>query len=240
MNKMSDSVISGILSRKKALLLDMNSTFMFGEDRFGSDEDYSVYYKSIGGKLSDETLNTIMQDILQYLGKLYPKEEYRNHFPSVAQALDNTLSFKLSTEEVDKIVQTFSYHEHGYIPEEYIKALFQLRERYILSVVIDIWAPKTRWLETFKKHGIDTLFSAQSFSSDHGIVKPSPRPFEMVVEQLDIDKEDCLVVGDSIRRDLGGAIAANIDCVLVGGSMDDRALAAYEDLLVFCDYANNS
>lgn len=29
---------------KEALLLDMNGTFMFGEDRFGDDQDYSAYY----------------------------------------------------------------------------------------------------------------------------------------------------------------------------------------------------
>ena len=34
---------------KEAILLDMNSTFMFGEDRFGEVEDYSEYYRSIGG-----------------------------------------------------------------------------------------------------------------------------------------------------------------------------------------------
>ena len=28
-------------SNKSALLLDMNSTFMFGEDNFGIDEDFS-------------------------------------------------------------------------------------------------------------------------------------------------------------------------------------------------------
>ena len=31
---------------KKALLLDMNSTFMFGEDRFADSDDFSLFYKA--------------------------------------------------------------------------------------------------------------------------------------------------------------------------------------------------
>ena len=67
------------------------------------------------------------------------------------------------------------------------------------------------------------------------MVKPSPSPFELVVSQLDLPKEECLVVGDSVRRDLGGATAAGIDCVLVGGATDPGAAACYPGLLEFCN-----
>jgi len=50
------------------------------------------------------------------------------------------------------------------------------------------------------------------FSSDSGIVKPSEKPFLTVLEQLGADPEDVLVVGNSPRRDLGGALAAGIAC----------------------------
>lgn len=229
-----------ILSTKKVLILDMNNTFMFGEDRFGDNEEYSVYYRSIGGMLSSDALSEIMRNTLSYLGSIYPKEAFRNHFPSIEQAIKKTYPSGVAPGEIEKIVSTFSYHEHGYIPDEYGNTLFQLRERFTLAAVIDIWAPKSRWLETFKRHGIDKLFSALSFSSDHGMVKPSPKPFEWVVDQLGVSKEACLVVGDSVRRDLGGALAANIDCVLVGGACDDRALASYANLIKFAECAKNT
>jgi len=38
---------------KKALLLDMNGTFMFGADRFDVGEDFSIRYKALDGTLSD-------------------------------------------------------------------------------------------------------------------------------------------------------------------------------------------
>ena len=223
------------LKNKKALLLDMNNTFMFGEDRFNENEDYSIYYKKISGKLSDKDINEIIRQVLNYLGKRYPKKEYRNNFPSVENAIDAISNINISSMEMEKIVETFSYHEHGYIPEEYINTLFKLKRKFILSLVIDIWSPKKRWLETFKKVGINNLFSSISFSSDHGMVKPSPKPFELVVNQLNIAKENCLVVGDSIRRDLGGAKAAGIDCILVGGGKNNYALKSFTNLIEFCE-----
>jgi FMN phosphatase YigB (HAD superfamily) len=236
----SNITTQNIIRSKKALLLDMNNTFMFGEDRFSKSEDYSIYYESIGGCLPQSVINEIIRNIYDYLGDLYPKENYRNNFPSIADALNETLTFDVSDSEIDKIVRTFSHHEHGYIPKEYIDTLHSLNKRYLLSAVIDIWAPKSLWLDTFKQHGIDKILSTASFSSDHGIVKPSPKPFEMVVNQLGVSKESCLVIGDSKRRDLGGAIAAGIDCVLVGGAQDHRALACYANLLEFSEIANNS
>ena len=40
-------------------------------------------------------------------------------------------------------------------------------------------------------------------------------------------------INATIRRDLGGPINAGIDCVLVGGAKDIKALASFENLLEF-------
>ncbi len=220
-----------VYSNKSALLLDMNSTFMFGEDNFGSSEDFSKYYKKIGGALSGEEVNKIIRLVYAYLDERYPDENYRHRFPTIEDTVNNLVKNSLSEEEVSKIVKTFAHHEIGNIPTEYIGVLHKLSKSYTLAIVIDIWAPKTTWLNLFEEMGIDKLFSASSFSSDHGMVKPSPKPFELVIRQLGIKKEKCLVIGDSIRRDLGGASAAGIDCVLVGAEKHENALGCYKNLL---------
>jgi FMN phosphatase YigB (HAD superfamily) len=221
-----------VLENKKALLLDMNSTFMFGEDRFGPDEDYSKYYKDIGGRLPKYRINRLITDVFEYLSARYSEEKHRHSFPSVEEAIKKVSNSNLSNEETNNIVNTFAFHEHGYIPDKYSNALTNLESKFILSAVIDIWPPKDRWLKTFNEKGIRNLFSAMSFSSDHGMVKPSPKPFELVIKELSIPKDNCLVVGDSVRRDLGGAVAAGIDCILVGGARDERALECYPSLLM--------
>ena len=149
--------------------------------------------------------------------------------------MSNELSsgLDISKSEKDKIIKTFSFHEHGDISPTYVSVLKALNEKYTLALVIDIWAPKAMWIQTFKRLGIWKLFSAHSFSSDHGMVKPSPKPFEMVVSELGLPKEKCLVVGDSVRRDLGGSQAALLDCVLVGGAKSNLAVGVYPTLLEF-------
>jgi HAD superfamily hydrolase (TIGR01549 family) len=141
----------------------------------------------------------------------------------------------MSRDEINKITETFAYHELGYIPDEYAAALHQLRKRFTLAAVIDIWSPKPAWLKEFERAGISGLFSATSFSSDHGMVKPSPRPFQFVLSQLGIASSDAIVVGDSPRRDLGGAKSAGIDCILVGGAEHPYALKSFNSLLELCN-----
>lgn len=213
----------------------MNSTFMFGEDRFGASEDFSTHYFKIGGALPKAEINRVIRAAYAYLDARYPDEEYRHCFPSVERALREVANCSLDEDEIKRIVDTFSFHELGHIPKEYIAALHTLRQRFMLAAVIDIWSPKKAWLETFEHAGIAGLFSALSFSSDHGMVKPSPKPFELVLNQLGIANTEAVVVGDSPRRDLGGARNAGIDCILVGGATHPHALRNLGNLLELCN-----
>ena len=224
-----------MFTNKKALLLDMNSTFMFGEDRFGDTEDFSVHYFKIGGALSQHEINRIVRAAYRYLDTLYPDENFRHSFPSLESAIRIVVGETLDREEVEKIIETFAFHELGFIPNEYAVALHNLRQRFTLAAVIDIWSPKKAWLKEFERAGISGLFSATSFSSDHGMVKPSPKPFALVLSQLGIAGSEAIVVGDSPRRDLGGAKAAGIGCILVGGATHPDALKSFNNLLQLCE-----
>ena len=63
------------------------------------------------------------------------------------------------------------------------------------------------------------------------MVKPSPKPFRLVLEQLNILNTQAIVIGDSPRRDLGRAKNAGIDCILVGDAEHQDALGAFNCLL---------
>jgi FMN phosphatase YigB (HAD superfamily) len=225
---------------KKALLLDMNGTFMFGEDRFGDLEDFSVYYYEIGGTLPPYQINQLIRTIYEYLDVRYTVEEYRHCFPTVESAIIDVFGRTLDKDEINIIVETFAYHELGIIPKEYTAALHRLHQNYILAAVIDIWSPKKPWLDSFERAGITSLFSTMSFSSDHGIVKPSPIPYETILNELEISNTEAIVVGDSPRRDLGGALNAGIDCILVGGAEHPDALCCIDNLLGLCELAKSN
>lgn len=222
-----------MFAKKKALLLDMNSTFMFGEDRFGDAEDFSAYYFKIGGVLPRDGVNGIIRAVYEYLDTRYPDENYRHDFPSLESAIHEVAGEILNGDDIRKVIDTFTFHELGYIPNEYAAALHELHQLFTLAAVIDIWSPKPAWLKEFERAGVSGLFSATSFSSDHGMVKPSPKPFELVLSQLGIASVEAVVVGDSPRRDLGGAKSAGIDCILVGGAEHPDALKSFKSLLEF-------
>ena len=105
----------------------------------------------------------------------------------------------------------------------------------MLAAVIDIWAPKALWIEAFREAGILDLFSGLFFSSDHGIVKPSPKPFESILSMIKASADESIMIGDSPRRDLGGARNAGIDCILVGGAEHPDAFMCLDSLLDFCE-----
>ena len=44
---------------------------------------------------------------------------------------------------------------------------------------------------------------------------------------VNLNKEECMVGGDSPMRDLGGANAAGIDCVLAGGAMGKQSVDSF-------------
>lgn len=75
------------------------------------------------------------------------------------------------------LIETFARHELGYVSSEYSAAIAQLSKHFRLGLVVDILAPKTLWINALNQCGVLPLCEAAFFSSDYGIVKPSPRPF---------------------------------------------------------------
>ncbi len=221
-----------ILANYDSILLDMNETFMFDADSFGPQEDYSICYRSLGGQSPPEQVNRIIADAFNYLEHRYAKPEYHECFPRVAEAMiavENGLSENAG--ELDLLVNTFANHEMGRVPVEFQLKVLQLTSKFPVALVVDIWAPSDIWKKELTRLEILNSCKAFFFSSDYGIVKPSPEPFRHVCSKMQARPERTLMIGDSVRRDLGGAIAAGIDCILVGGAHDPRAVACLGNIL---------
>jgi FMN phosphatase YigB (HAD superfamily) len=221
-----------MINEFSTVLLDMNDTFMFGADQFGADKDYSTTYHQLGGSMAQSHVNQLIQDTYDYLSIRYPDPQYRETFPSLREAfLQVEGGDSLSEKDLAQLIETFARHELGVVPPEYAAAIVRLSQKFRLALVIDIWAPKTLWIEALNQCGVLPLCEATSFSSDRGMVKPSPRPFLQVLEAMQVNPQDAVVIGDSVRRDLGGATAAGISCILVGGASDPGAIASVTSLI---------
>ena len=85
-------------------------------------------------------------------------QKYRNSFPSLEEAIKKVSEIEISDVELQKIVNTFAFHELGEISEDYVKVLHHLNDKFILGAVIDIWSPKDSWIKLFNELGIIKSF----------------------------------------------------------------------------------
>lgn len=83
---------------------------------------------------------------------------------------------------------------------------------------------------------LDDKFDEIVFSSDVGIKKPNKRIFEIMLDRLGLEPEDCTLVGDTFNDDIAGALDAGIEAVFLtafpsnlpacGNEDDDRITCA--------------
>ena len=73
-----------------------------------------------------------------------------------------------------------------------------------------------RCLESFQSHfELSGLIDVTISSPDHGFMKPHPGLFSEALQQLRVEPHEALMVGDSIRHDIEGALRAGMRAALV-------------------------
>lgn len=81
--------------------------------------------------------------------------------------------------------------------------LADLRERYRLGILTN--GPSDMQWEKLRSLSLPSAVDAIVVAGDLGILKPDPRPFRQLLEDLDAAPADSLFVGDSFEHDIVGA-----------------------------------
>jgi putative hydrolase of the HAD superfamily len=187
------------------LLFDMNSTFAFGEDRFGDGEDFSLAYRALGGTtLSAARVNAVIRACFAHMHARYEDHARCDDFLTVADALRDVAP-DLEPAAAEQLVAVFAEHEVGCIPDDHADYLRRLSREHVLGLVSNVWAPKDRFLREFERAGIESVFRVLVFSSDTRSVKPSAKLFRAALDALGALPADALFVGDSLERDVAPA-----------------------------------
>ena len=208
------------LERFSVVLLDLNSTFMFGEDRFGADHDYFATYCAEGGtSLRPNEVRAAIDACYAHLLRLYQDRSFVDDFPPVREAFD-TLGIvrTLSAEDRGRIERVFAAHELGQVPDEYAAALRRLARTHRLGLVSNIWSPKDPWVAELQRAGVADLFDVMVFSSDSRSMKPSPRLFETALSAFDVPHHRVVMVGDNLIADVAPARAAGLGTVWINST----------------------
>lgn len=92
-----------------------------------------------------------------------------------------------------------------------LPALRALRGRYTLAIVSD--AQRLFLEPELREAGLDSFFAHTVVSADFGYRKPDRRLFEQALRLCGCAPDEALMIGDNLRRDVGGAQAAGIPAI---------------------------
>src|SRR5579862_4305618 len=110
--------------------------------------------------------------------------------------------------------------------ELYADVPASFRDLKARDVQIGLISNSHRCLASFQSHfELQGFVSAAISSPDHGFMKPHPTIFTAALGLLDVAPDAALMVGDSVRQDVEGALGAGMRAVLLhrGNSTHPRA-----------------
>ena len=94
------------------------------------------------------------------------------------------------------------------------QTLLTLRERgYKVGLLSNTWWAADWHNAELATHGLTTLFDAVAYTSDLPHSKPHPSVFLHVAAQLGVEPQNCVMVGDRMADDIGGALEAGMRAV---------------------------
>ena len=193
------------LSEIDVILLDQGETFMFANDRFGPDENFSDTYRRIGGTLlADSEVNAVISYVLESLITSYDSGLQDDRFPTVGDILMSS-DRCLPGQEVALLDDVVAEHEIGTISQTHRDTIHRLHETHRLGIISNIFAQRGRFEHNLQTAGIFDCFEHIVWSSAHGMIKPSAKLFQIAIDHWGLEPARMLYVGNDARRDVGGS-----------------------------------
>jgi len=215
-----------ILQNYSVIMLDMNSTFMFGEDRFTASENFYRSYTRIGGTdLSPQEVDRSIRDCYAGMLRDYQDPARYDDFPSLHEGLKQYAG--VDAQHIEQLAATFAAHEIGTVSPDYAALLRTWSKTHRLAVVSNIWAKKSPWLAEFHRAGIHDIWQTIVFSSDTRHIKPSPVLFNKAAAVLAAPMAEILFIGDSIRVDMEPARNLGMATLWLTDSTDGHPAVDY-------------
>ena len=116
-------------------------------------------------------------------------------------------------EAASEIYEQWASNHHFEMYEDAAPVLKKLQER---GLKIGIISNSHRSLDAFCEHfSLRGLIHASVSSSEHGYMKPHRSIFDAALEKAGVAASDALMVGDSLKHDVEGALAAGMKAVLL-------------------------
>jgi putative hydrolase of the HAD superfamily len=113
----------------------------------------------------------------------------------------------------ERVYDEWAANHHFEIYEDVAPVLTELAASgYVLGAISN----SHRSLEAFKAHfKLEALLSTGISSAEHGFMKPHRSIFEAALQDAKVHAADAVMVGDSLKADIEGALAAGMRGILL-------------------------
>jgi len=93
--------------------------------------------------------------------------------------------------------------------EEILKSIFG---KVKLGILTNAYDPVLQ-MKRIKATGLADYFNEIQISGEEKYSKPDPRAFKTIADNLGVDSQNCIFIGDSKKYDIDGALAAGMQAV---------------------------
>jgi len=204
----------------KTLILDFNDTI---DDNFAVKKEALTHVLK---KFSADDLS--IKKVLVEIDKVDLAHPGWSMEDIIATALKNILG--IERKKATKIAKNYQEYrkKHARLDTSFVKAAPKLAERF--RIILLTSGNKKSIKQLMKKYGIDKYIEKYYFTKELGMKKPSIDLLEMILKDNNIDKEDCIVVGDDIIKDHMPAKLLGIKTILYSKFVDN-IISDFKELL---------
>jgi len=119
------------------------------------------------------------------------------------------------------IYDQWSVNHHFELYDDVAPVMAELKKR---GMLIGLISNSHRSLDAFREHfSLADFVSVSVSGAEHGYMKPHRSIFDRALERAGVKAEDALMVGDSYRHDIEGALSAGWRAVLINRSAERPA-----------------
>lgn len=185
----------------KRIIFDVDNTLIMWNDK---------YLFALRNVLKEKLPNYIEDDVLAIDSCIVSYEKTHDMYTKEAfvDYVNNQCGTQFGIDFVDKLIfeQGACYDED----QELVSTMKYLKDKYDL-VVLSNWFTETQ-KRRLRGLGILEYFTLVSGGDEH-LLKPSKEAFDIVIKGY--NKDECLMVGDSLKHDIIPATEIGIPCIWI-------------------------
>jgi putative hydrolase of the HAD superfamily len=203
----------------RAVFFDVDFTLIFPGPTFQGD-GYARFCAEVGVQVEAERFEAAVAAASYILDEveepIYDASLFVHYTATIIEHMGGRGAGVVTVAE--RIYDQWAANHHFEMYDDVEPVLTELAGR---GLTLGVISNSHRSLAAFAEHfRLDTMITAAVSSAEHGFMKPHPSIFERALAEAEVSAKQAVMVGDSLKADIEGAVAAGMRGVLIRRSGD--------------------